>query len=50
MERYSFSWHSISTRMDDVSIIEQCTEESDLGVTFKTDLSFCHINNAIHKA
>ena len=37
--------------MDDVSIIKPCTEESDLGVTFTTDLKFsCHINNAIHKA
>ena len=36
--------------MDDVSVIEQCTEESDLGVTFTTDLKFsCHINNAIHQ-
>ena len=37
--------------MNDVSIIKQCTEESDLGVMFTTDLKFsCHINNAMHKA
>ena len=42
--------YSLSTDVD-VSIIQQCTEESDLGVTFTTDLKFSHhINNAIRKA
>ena len=42
--------YSLSTDVD-IYIIQQCTEESDLGATFTTDLKISHhINNSIRKA